>query len=111
MAEGQTVRMGALVLPAWAAANHANGAKVELLLRPEVVTFSALDGDVPPGGVAGEVRESVFLGALTRLRMSVAAVPELSIWSDLPSEEAEALKIGRRVVASWDPARPRVVAA
>jgi putative spermidine/putrescine transport system ATP-binding protein len=111
VAEGQAVRMGSLLLPAWAASHHAHGAKVEMLLRPEVVTFTALEGEVPAGGVAGEVRESVFLGALTRLRMTVAAMPEVSIWSDLPSEEAEALTIGRCVVASWDPARPRVVAA
>ena len=109
VAEGQAMRMGAHLLPAWAAGHHAAGAKVEMLLRPEFVTLTALDGEAPMGGLVGEVRESIFLGALTRLRMAVAGMADVSIWSDLPSDEAESLAIGRRVVASWDPARPRVM--
>lgn len=109
IAEGQAVRMGRHLLPAAAAATHQAGSRVEMLLRPECVTLQAHDGAPPPESLVGEVRETLFLGALTRLRIVLTGTQDISIWSDLPSEDAQSLPIGRQVAASWHPTRPRVL--
>jgi putative spermidine/putrescine transport system ATP-binding protein len=108
--EGGVVRMGRLVLPASAASDHAHGQKVELFLRPEHVRLEAMNGHVPPGALGADVREVTFLGSLTRVRVALHdAETETGLWADLPSEHAEALKPGSRVLARWDEASPRVM--
>ncbi len=110
IAEGAHVRVGALALPARAAASHSSGAAVELFLRPEHVRLEALNGHIPPGAVLADVRDAVFLGSLTRVRVSLPDVPDNpGLWADIPSEQAEAIRPGHRVVASWDAGAPRVL--
>ncbi len=105
-----TVRVGELDLAAVAAAGHAPGAPVNLFIRPEHVRLEAMNGHIPPGAVAADVREATFYGSLTRLRLSLAGQPgETVLSADLPSEHAESFKPGSRVLARWDAAAPRVM--
>jgi putative spermidine/putrescine transport system ATP-binding protein len=110
IAEAGGVRAGGLVLPARAAASHTAGQAVEMFLRPEHVRLAAIGGVSPPGAVLAEVQEMTFLGALTRVRLSLTELPgEAAIWADLPSEQADGLQPGSRVLASWDDSAPRVM--
>ena len=110
VAEPGAVRVGRLELPARAAALHEAGTPVEMFIRPEHVRVSALDSQTPPGSVAAEVRETVFLGSLTRVRLALLDAPDgTGIWADLASEDAEAFKTGSRVLARWEDAAPRVM--
>ena len=108
-AEVGHVRVGHLALPAEAASDHAVGAAVEMFIRPEKVRLEAMNGQVPQGAVGGDVRDATFLGALTRVRLQVHDVPDLQIWADVASEQAEAFRPGSRVLARWDAAAPRVM--
>jgi putative spermidine/putrescine transport system ATP-binding protein len=111
IAEAGAVRAGSLALPARAASAHAAGQQVEMFLRPEHVRLAQMNGQIPPGMVAADVREMTFLGSLTRVRLSLPDLPDgTGIWADLPSEQAEAFKPGSRVLASWDEDSPRVMA-
>ena len=105
------VRVGSVELAARAAASHAAGAPVDMFLRPEHVRIEAMNGHVPPGAVAAEIRDATFFGSLTRVRIQVPGLengPEIT--ADLPSEAAEMFKPGTKVVARWDEAAPRVMA-
>jgi putative spermidine/putrescine transport system ATP-binding protein len=109
VAEGAAVRMGALRLPATAASGH-EGQQVELFVRPEHVRLEAMNGHVPPGYLGAEVRETTFLGSLTRVRVALRdAEGEAGLWADLPSEQAEAFQPGVPVVARWDQDAVRVM--
>ena len=101
------VRSGAHVLAAAAARGYAQGSAVELFLRPEHVRLQAITAETAPGGVAAEVRDALFLGSLTRVRVSAPDLPDF--WADIPSEAGDAFRPGDRVRASWDPAVPRVL--
>ena len=71
--------------------------------------LEAMNGHVPPGALGAEVRETTFLGSLTRVRVALHDSDEVGLWADLPSEHAEAFKPGSRVLARWDAASPRVM--
>jgi putative spermidine/putrescine transport system ATP-binding protein len=106
-AEGGGVRLADLLLPARAATAHSAGEPVEMFIRPEHVRLEAMNGHVPPGALAAEVRESTFFGSLTRVRLGLNGTTEL--WADLPSEQADAFRPGTRVLARWDDTAPRVM--
>ena len=76
------------------------GTKVELFLRPEHVRVSGT-------GIPATLRETTFLGALTRLRFEVAG--DNRVWADVASEAAEAIQIGDRVFLDWDSAAARLM--
>ena len=107
IAEPAGVRVGQVLFPTTAAATHSAGSRVELFLRPEHVRVAAQAGDGSTPSVAAEVREVTFLGAQTRLRMSVAG--DNALWADMASEQAEAFKPGDAVFASWDIGAPRLM--
>ena len=112
IAAGDHVRSGPLALPAQAARTLATGTAVELFLRPEHVRLEDIDGPAPPGAIVADVCESVFLGSLTRVRVSLPDLPDhAGLWADIASERAETMKPGRRVLASWDAAAPRIHAS
>jgi len=99
------------LLPADAAGLVA-GQSVELFVRPEHVRLEPMDGHLPSGSLAGEVREATFLGSFTRLRIGLPDLPEHGgLWADLPSELADTFKLHCRVAASWHRSAPRVMAA
>jgi putative spermidine/putrescine transport system ATP-binding protein len=111
VAEAGAVRVEHLHLPAHAASDHPQGTAVEIFIRPESVRLSTASGGVPVGAVGGEVRESVFLGSLTRVRLAVDGTEDrLNIWADIASDQAEPFKPGSPVVAQWDARAPRVIA-
>ncbi len=111
VAEGGFVRVGNLVLAARAASSQPHGQSVEMFIRPEHVRLEQMNGHLPTGSVAADVRETTFLGSLTRIRLTLADDAGASgIWADLSSEDAEQFKTGSRVVARWDEASPRVIA-
>jgi putative spermidine/putrescine transport system ATP-binding protein len=106
-----TVRVGGIELPAHAAQRHAPGSPVDLFIRPEHVRLESMNGHVPPGAVAANVRETTFFGPLTRIRLAVEGLDAHDgITADMPSEQAEAFRAGARVVARWDAAAPKVMA-
>ncbi len=111
-ADGGHVKVEHLTLPAQAASGHAHGAAVEIFIRPEKVRLASMNGHVPAGSVSGDVRETIFLGSLTRVRMAVHGTEgRMNIWADLASEHAEPFKPGHAVVAEWDATAPRVMPA
>jgi putative spermidine/putrescine transport system ATP-binding protein len=105
------VKVGALDLPAQAAARLPRGSGVELFLRPEHVRVALMNGHIPPDTVPAEVMEATFLGSLTRLRLKFldGATEAGAVWADVASEDAEAFRPGIRVLASWHEASPRVL--
>jgi putative spermidine/putrescine transport system ATP-binding protein len=105
------VHVDTIALPARAASAHPVGHPVEVFIRPEHVRLEAMNGHVPPGALAADVRETTFFGSLTRVRLALLDLPQAdSIWADLPSERADAFRPGARVFASWDAGAPRVLA-
>ncbi len=108
-AEPGGLRVGALLLPAAAAAGLAPGTLAEMFLRPEHVS---LHGEVPaPGALPACIRELTFLGSLTRIKLALGGAADAEIWADLPSEAADGFAPGRDVWASWAPDSPRILAA
>ena len=84
------------------------GQPVDLFLRPEHVRLAPLAAVPPPGAVIAELRGTLFLGAQTRMHLTL---PDgASLWADLPSEQAEAFALGTKVIASWDASAARVLA-
>lgn len=93
-------------------ADHARGldtnAMVNVYLRPEHVRLGILNGSgLPPDTLAGTVRESVFLGATTRLTIDLDTGEQ--VLSDIPTAGAAKLSLGCRVHAGWDGNRARVL--
>ncbi len=103
---GRAVRCAGIDLPAAAASARPSGEAVALFVRPEHVRVSL---DAVPGALAGAVAELTFLGALTRLRIRLAAPDGASLRADMPSVEAERLRPGAPVWGSWDEAAPLVL--
>ena len=113
VAEGAAVRLAnGAILPAGAASRHAAGQRIEMFLRPEHVRLAPMNGHVPLGSLAADVQETTFLGSLTRVRLSMPDMPgHAGLWADLPSEQADEFRPGRKVTASWHEAAPRVMAS
>jgi putative spermidine/putrescine transport system ATP-binding protein len=104
------VQVERLSLPARAASAHPRGQAVDVFIRPEHVRLEAMNGHVPPGALAADVRETTFLGSLTRVKLALPDLPASDgIWADLPSEHADAFRPGARVLARWDEGAPRVL--
>jgi putative spermidine/putrescine transport system ATP-binding protein len=106
--DGPAIRVGAITMPAQAAAAFAPGQSVDLFIRPEHVRLEAANGAIPAGAIAAKIQETTFFGSLTRIHL---ALPDGGrLWADLPSEYAETFRTGSQVIARWDEAAPRVMA-
>ena len=103
------VDVGGVRLRVDAAAGRASGAAVLLLVRPESLELSPLNGHVPEGALAGAVTAQTFLGPVTRIRVAADAGPELV--STVPSGSAVDFAVGQRVAATFAPASARVLDA
>ena len=101
-ADRDAVRRGSLRLPASAATVYAKGALVTLFLRPEHVRLASGDGPAPAGAVRVTIRDTTFLGALTRLHLTLDGEDEAMLLADMPGESAGSYAAGRAVWAWWD---------
>ena len=96
-----------LRLPVDAAQGLPRGERVLCLLRPETVDVAIADGEPAEGGLTGDVVSKIFLGAVTRVRVEDG---ERSLVADLSTSRAAPLAVGTRVVASFPPSSPRLLA-
>ena len=84
------------------------GERVVVVVRPEVVELEPLrGGPAPADTLAGRVKAHSFLGAITRLKISVEDRADLL--ADLPSTRSGAFPIGVQVVVRFPPDSPRVL--
>ena len=102
-----SVDVGGVQLAVDAAAGRAAGATVLLLVRPESVDLSPMNGHVPEGSLAGQVTAHTFLGPVTRVRVAVDDGPELV--ATVPSASALEFAVGQRVTARFAAASARVL--
>ncbi len=88
---------------------HSTGKRVLVLVRPETVELSGLDGDgpTPDGALDGRIIGHSFLGPVTRLKISSNGAGNLT--ADLPSRTARALALGDRVSARFDGSSAQVL--
>jgi putative spermidine/putrescine transport system ATP-binding protein len=104
-----TVDVGGVRLAVDATSDRAAGAAVLLLVRPESLDLSPLNGHVPDGGLVGSVTAQTFLGPVTRIRVASDAGPDLV--ASVPSGNAVNFAVGQRVSARFAPASARVLDA
>jgi putative spermidine/putrescine transport system ATP-binding protein len=109
VATSGSVEVGGVRLPVDAASGRPAGDAVLLLVRPESLDLSPLNGHVPDGSLAGSVTAQTFLGPVTRIRVASDAGPELV--ATVPSGSAAAFGVGQRVSASFSAASARVLDA
>ena len=83
------------------------GERVLCLLRPETVDVVIAEGAPTEGSLVGDVVSRIFLGSVTRVRVEDG---ERSIVADLSTAGAAPLTVGTRVVASFAPSSPRLLA-
>ena len=93
-----TVKHGETTLELNAARGRANGDRVLVLVRPEILQLeAALNGGAPGANVlSGTVLSQTFLGAVTRVKVTT---PATTLISDMSAARAEALPIGASVMA------------
>jgi putative spermidine/putrescine transport system ATP-binding protein len=104
-----TVDVGGVRLAVDAASDRAAGAAVLLLVRPESLELSPMNGHVPDGALVGSVTAQTFLGPVTRIRVASDAGPDLV--ASVPSGNAANFAVGQRVSARFAPASARVLDA
>jgi putative spermidine/putrescine transport system ATP-binding protein len=104
-----TVDVGGVRLAVDAAVDRAAGAPVLLLVRPESLDLSVMNGHLPEGSLAGSVTAQTFLGPVTRIRVASDAGPDLV--ATVPSGHAVDFAVGQRVSARFAPASARVLDA
>ncbi len=85
------------------------GERVLCLVRPETVEVEPDTGaERGAGFVVGEVSSHIFLGSVTRVRVTDAA-SGITLTADLPSLRAEPFAVGARVRASFPADAPRLL--
>jgi putative spermidine/putrescine transport system ATP-binding protein len=90
-----------------AAADRPVGKDVLLLVRPEALELTPMNGHVPDGSLPGSVTAQTFLGPVTRIRVAVDEGPEMV--ASVPSGTATSFAIGQRVTARFAPATARIL--
>jgi len=87
---------------------RAPGQRVVVVVRPEVLELERSNGEQrPTGAISGRVISHSFLGAVTRLKISVEEGAALI--ADVGSVRAGAFPIGAQVVARFAPDAARVL--
>jgi putative spermidine/putrescine transport system ATP-binding protein len=102
-----SVELGGVRLAVDATASRVAGDAVLLLVRPEALELSPINGHVPEGTLPGSITAQTFLGPVTRVKVAADAGPELV--ATIPSADAVEFAVGTRVVASFAPASARVL--
>jgi putative spermidine/putrescine transport system ATP-binding protein len=83
------------------------GERVLVLVRPETLKLTPLDGRTPgDNDLTGEVLSHTFLGPVTRLKV---IGPAADLTSDVSTMEADALPVGMKVVAHVPPGDTRLL--
>jgi putative spermidine/putrescine transport system ATP-binding protein len=103
------VAIGGIHVPVDATAGRPVGDSILLLVRPESLDLSSMNGHVPTGSLPGMVTAQTFLGPVTRVRVTVDHGPELV--ATVPSGLALEFAVGQRVTARFDAASARVLDA
>ena len=104
-----SIEIGGVRVPVDAVDGRAEGEAVLLLVRPESLDLTPMNGHVPDGSLAGSVTAHTFLGPVTRVRVASDAGPELV--ATVPSASALDLAVGQRVTARFAAASARVLDA
>jgi len=105
-ANGATVDTALGALPFAKGAAPAPGAKALLAVRPEALRLSS------GAGIAAEVEEVVFGGALTRLLLRAVAAPAVRLDLRLAGDATASVPmVGDRVSVAYDPGDAVIVAA
>jgi putative spermidine/putrescine transport system ATP-binding protein len=99
--------IGGVRVPVVAAGDRAAGKAVLLLVRPEALELSPMNGHVPDGSLVGSVTAHTFLGPVTRVRVASDAGPELV--ATVSSAHALDFAVGQRVTASFSAESARVL--
>jgi putative spermidine/putrescine transport system ATP-binding protein len=99
--------IGGVRVPVVAAGDRPAGKAVLLLVRPEALELSPMNGHVPDGSLAGSVTAHTFLGPVTRVRVASDAGPELV--ATVSSAHALDFAVGQRVTASFSADSARVL--
>jgi putative spermidine/putrescine transport system ATP-binding protein len=94
------------LVPVDAARGRAEGDRVLVLVRPEVLAVEPVENGAAPDALVGEVVSHTFLGSVTRVRVSVG---EGELTADVPTVRVESLTVGTRVVASFPSASARLL--
>ncbi|OBS09349.1 spermidine/putrescine ABC transporter ATP-binding protein [Acidihalobacter prosperus] len=81
---------------------------VSVFVRPEAVSLQA-GGAHAPAGLAGQVLEHTFLGAVTRVQVAVHEA--ITLLADVPGALAGEFPVGAEVSVSWAPDAPHVLDA
>jgi putative spermidine/putrescine transport system ATP-binding protein len=105
-AEGEVDYAGTR-LAVTAARGRDRGERVLVLVRPETLEVESATDGAPAGALAGEVLGHIFLGPVTRLKLSSPGGQELS--ADVPSSRAGSLPVGARVSARFPAETARVL--
>jgi putative spermidine/putrescine transport system ATP-binding protein len=102
-----TIEHAGVELAVAAARGRSRGARVMLLIRPETVELTRVNGDgAPVGALGGEVITQTFLGAVTRLKV---VGPGTELIADVPATIAAELAVGTRVTATVPAADARLL--
>ena len=88
------------------AGTYAQGERLRLYLRPEELRLDTDTGQA--GGLAGQVTDRRFLGAVTRLSVQVGPT---TLVADLPGNEAAGHTVGERVRVRLSPQAAHLVPA
>jgi putative spermidine/putrescine transport system ATP-binding protein len=109
-ADGEAVVVDGHRLPADGAASHPRGAAIRLIVRPEEIRLSPVDGGTPTA-LPGTIVTQSFLGPVTRLTVRLESQDGQLLRVDVPSAEAERHAPGSRVAVEFAPRSSIVVPA
>jgi putative spermidine/putrescine transport system ATP-binding protein len=107
---GSVVEWRGVRIPVVAAVPIAQGTDAVMIVRPERIRVSGMDGDSPAGSWAGTVVERTFLGSVTRLTVRVG---DEILLADLPGEATAAVRfaIDDQVCLAFEPGGCRLIPA
>jgi ABC-type Fe3+/spermidine/putrescine transport system ATPase subunit len=80
-----------------------------LVLRPEAVRVTRIEGEPPENSLRATVRDVAFRGSSYRYQLAVAAL-SAEVKAEVPASQGAPCPVGAQVMVSWRPAEGRVLA-